>query len=92
MVYRVDVIYTTCGATVLLKFVESFSFDDGSEELVIDRLMDDFCFSIRTVSGKDYRISTKVIAEILGDAASLPEIAQGAFDKWKFIHREWGHK
>jgi hypothetical protein len=87
MFYRVDVIYTTCGATVLLKFIESFSFDKGTEEMVIDKLMDDFCFNIGTVSGKEYRISTKMIAEIIGGGASLPEIAQGAFDKWKFIHR-----
>lgn len=88
MVYQVDVIYTTCGATVLLKFVESFCFDKGSEELVIDKLMDDFCFSIRTVSGQEYRISTKLIAEMVGGGGTIPDVAQSVFDKWKFIHRE----
>jgi hypothetical protein len=88
MVYQVDVIYTTCGATVLLKFVESFCFDKGSEELVIDKLMDDFCFNIRTVSGQEYRISAKLIAEMVGGGGSIPDIAQSVFDKWKFIHRE----
>jgi hypothetical protein len=87
MVYQVDVIYTTCGATVLLKFIESFSFDKGTEEMVIDKLMDDFCFNIRTVSGQEYRISTKMIAEIIGGGASIPVVAQSVFDKWKFIHR-----
>lgn len=88
MVYQVDVIYTTCGATVLLKFVESFCFDKGSEELVIDKLMDDFCFNIRTVSGQEYRISTKLIAEMVGGGGTIPDVAQSVFDKWKFIHRE----
>jgi len=87
MVYQLDVIYTTCGATVLLKFVESFSFDKGSEELVIDKLMDDFCFNIRTVSGQEYRISTKLIAKTVGGGGTVPEVAQSVFDKWKFIHR-----
>lgn len=86
MTYHNDVIYTTCGATVLLKFIESFSFDKGSEELIIDKLMDDFCFNIRTVSGQDYRISTKLIAENIGGGGTIPEIAQSIFDKWKFIH------
>ena len=88
MVYQVDVIYTTCGATVLLKFVESFCFDKGSEEMVIDKLMDDFCFSIRTVSGQEYRISTKLIAGSTGGGGTIPQIAQAIFNKWKFIHRE----
>jgi hypothetical protein len=88
MVYHQSVIYTTCGATVLLKFVESFIFDKGSEELVIDKLMDDFCFNIRTVSGQEYRISIRYIAEAVGISESIPEIAQAIFDKWKFIHQE----
>jgi hypothetical protein len=88
MVYHNNVIYTTCGATVLLKFVESFIFEKGSEELVIDRLMDDFCFNIRTVSGQEYRISTKLISGYTGGGGSIPEIAQSVFDKWKFIHQE----
>ena len=87
MVYQPDSIYTTCGATVLLKFVESFSFDKGSEELVIDKLMDDFCFTIRTVSGQEYRISTKLTAKVIGGGGTIPEIAQSVFDKWKHIHR-----
>lgn len=87
MIYQSDSISTTCGATVLLKFVESFSFDRGSEELVIDKLMDDFCFNIRTVSGQEYRISTKLIANIVAGGGCIPEVAQSVFDKWKFIHR-----
>jgi len=88
MVYHNNVIYTTCGATVLLKFVESFIFEKGSEELVIDKLMDDFCFNIRTLSGQEYRISTKLIAENIGGGGTIPDIAQSVFDKWKFIHQE----
>jgi hypothetical protein len=89
MVYHNNVIYTTCGATVLLKFVESFIFDKGSEKLVIDKLMDDFCFNIRTISGQEYRISTKLNSELLGShIASIPEVAQAVYDKWKFIHQE----
>jgi hypothetical protein len=87
MVRYSDVIYTTCGATVLLKFVESFSFDKGSEELVIGKLMDDFCFNIRTVSGQEYRISTKLIANNMGVDSPISDVAQDIFDKWKFIHR-----
>lgn len=88
MVYHNNVIYTTCGATVLLKFVESFIFDKDSESLVINKLMDDFCFSIRTVSGQEYRISTKLIANNMGGGGTIPEVAQSVFDKWKFIHQE----
>lgn len=88
MVYHNNVIYTTCGATVLLKFVESFIFDKGSEELVIDKLMDDFCFNIRTVSGQEYRISTKLISNNIGGGGTIPDVAQAVFDKWKFIHQE----
>lgn len=89
MVYHKNVIYTTCGATVLLKFVESFIFDKTSEDLVIDKLMDDFCFSIRTISGQEYRISTKLIAGYIGGGGGIiAEIAQSVFDKWNFIHQE----
>lgn len=86
MVYQTDVIYTTCGATVLLKFVESFIFEKTSEDLVIDKLMDDFCFNIRTVSGQEYRISTKLIYKLIGGGGSIPEVASAVYDKWKFIH------
>jgi len=49
--------------------------------------MDDFCFNIRTVSGQEYRISTKLIAKTVGGGGTVPEVAQSVFDKWKFIHR-----
>lgn len=88
MVYHQNVIYTTCGATVLLKFVESMTFDKNPEDMVINKLMDDFCYNIRTVSGQEYRISVKYIADTIGEVNSIQNIAQAIFDKWKHIHRE----
>lgn len=64
------------------------SFDRTSEDMVIDKLMDDFCYNIRTVSGQEYRISIKYIAEIIHGGGNIPEIAQAIFDKWMHIHQE----
>lgn len=88
MMYGKNVIYTTCGSIIPLKFVESISFDKTDEDLMIDKLMDDFCGNIRTVSGQDYRISIKQIARRADIDGFIHEIVQAILDKWMFIHRE----
>jgi hypothetical protein len=88
MVYHQDVLYTSCGATILLKFIESFIHDKTSEDMVVDKLMDDFVFRIRTVSGAEYTISVKYISRKLGyGGGSVAEITEAIYDKWKFINK-----
>lgn len=86
MEYNPVVIYTTCGAKVLLKFVESFTFGRDSEDELVNKLKDDLCFSIRTISGKEYEISTKLIAEKIGGGDSFQQIAQAIDMRWHRIN------
>jgi len=88
MIYQKNVIYTTCGAVVLLKFVESFGFEKDSEALVVNKLKDDFSFKIRTLSGQEYLISARYNSEAYRNSDSLDVFVQAMFDKWKFIHQE----
>lgn len=88
MTYHLNVIQTECGSVVLLKFVESFTSNTEKEDELVDRLKDDLCFTVRTISGQTYRVSTKTISRIINGGGTLDEIAQAIFDKWKHIHRE----
>ena len=88
MEYRLNVIQAECGSIVLLKFVESISSKSEPEDKVIDKLRDDLRFTVRTVSGHEYFISTKAIAKIIGSDSSATEVAQAIYDKWKHIHQE----
>ena len=80
------VVYTVCGATVPLKFIESITFQRDSEGNLIDKLKDDVCFSIRIISGKEYEISTKLMSKKLPHYKSLLGLAEAIHDKWMRLH------
>lgn len=89
MAYHLNVVQTICGSIVLLKFVESFMPSGrNSEEKVVDKLKDDYCVGIRTVSGKEYQLSMMCIAKIINSSESKNTIAQDIYDRWNFIHQE----
>jgi len=88
MAYPRDVIYTKAGETILLKFVEAVIFERDSEGAVIDKLKDDFCFKVRTISGKEYDISARhVICKIQTIGYEPNEIAQSIYEKWLWINK-----
>ena len=85
--FSLDVIYIAHNETILLKFVESFSFGSDSYRETVDKLKDDFCFDIRTISGKEYTISSKFVSGIIKSSISYRELAQGIYDRWLWIHK-----
>lgn len=88
MNYTPNAIQTTCKRIVPLKFIESFGPMSSSEDQVVDKLKDDFSFTIVTVSGKEYTVSSKEVAVIIGSDKPPTLVAQAIYDKWKHIHRE----
>jgi hypothetical protein len=88
MGYRLNVIQAECGSIVLLKFVESISSKSEPEDKVVDKLRDDLRFTVRTVSGREYLVSTRTIADIIGSDSSVADLAQDIYEKWKHIHQE----
>jgi len=86
MTYYQDVIYATCGAILHLKFVESFTFTEFGPDLVIEELADDRVFTVRSVSGKDYVISTKYISSVGDYGGDVKELAKAIFERWKRIN------
>ena len=88
MVYHLNVIQATCGSIVLLKFVESFTSSKSTEDEVVDKLKDDFCFTVRTISGHTYSISTKEVRAAINGNMPPTELAQAIYEKWKHIHQE----
>jgi len=84
--YSWDVVFTLCGTTIPLKFIESFRFDHSESQRVIDKLADDYKFKIRTLSGMDYEISTKHVAERINEDEEPTMLAQKIYNKWKRIH------
>lgn len=85
--YPKDVIYIAPNETILLKYVESFSFEREEADTVIDKLKDDYCFNIRTISCREYTVSTKLIADLLGSKYSGKVLAQDIYEKWLWIHK-----
>ena len=87
--YHCDVIYITPNETVLLKFIESFSFGVDPEQDVVDKLKDDFCFNVRTISGKEYTVSAKFIYVAHGYSSPIPpkEFAQMIYNRWLWINK-----
>ena len=82
-----DAIYVEPGYTILLKFIESFSFSADTEENTVDKLKDDYCFTVRTMSGKEYIVSTRYIGKICGWTTPPKILAQSIYDKWLWIHK-----
>jgi len=71
---------------VALKYIESISMSyDSSEENTVEKLKGDMHFIVRTISGREYRISMKTQYEIF-DKYKLPEdpreMRQCIFEKW----------
>lgn len=88
MNYHLNVVQTTCKRIIPLKFIESFGPNISSADQVVDKLKDDFSFTIVTISGKEYTVSSKEVAAAIGSYESPTAIAQAVYDKWKHIHRE----
>jgi hypothetical protein len=90
MLYPHEVIVTTCGEYVHLKFIESFSFTTGrDEEDTVGKLKGDYRFGIRTISGRHYTVSSSDIAAMTDpNGSDVAVIPQSIFDKWKFIHKK----
>jgi hypothetical protein len=86
-IYHKDVIYIAPNETILLKFVESFSFGADSEQDVVDKLKDDYCFYVRTISGKEYTVSAKLMQETIKYTMPHKEFAQSVYSKWLWINK-----
>lgn len=86
--YTSDVIYAPGNVVIHLKFVESFIFDqEENEDAVIDKLKNNYTFTVRTVSGKEYNISTDYVRVCAGIVGTPTEIATCIYEKWFWIHK-----
>ena len=89
-VYPKEVIFIEPNQVIHLKYVESFSFDNTEITKTFNTLKDDCTFSIRTVSGKEYEISSKFILTKMDLKTYTPEdLAMSIYDKWVWIHRSY---
>jgi len=73
--------------TVHLKFIEEFSFDKSPASKTVAKLKDDYCFGVRTISGKEHTVSTKFICETFRFKCAPEQFAQNIYDKWLWMHR-----
>lgn len=61
--FRPNVLVTTDGTIVSLRYVESINQVSKDEDAVVDKLQDDLTFSITTVSGKTHTISVNRLVQ-----------------------------
>lgn len=85
--YPRDAIYVAYNETILLRFIESFSTEREEDDRVVDKLKDDYSFKVRTISGKEYTISSKFILDTLELKMSNHDLVQSIYDKWLWINK-----
>ena len=79
-------VITATGEVIPFKFIESMRIRNEESEIV-DKLKGDVSIEIRTLSGKEYTISTNNVHQNLGGTATGKNLAQSIFDKWIWIHK-----
>lgn len=68
---------------IAMCYIESISFA-SKEDLTVDKLSGDCTFSVRTISGKEYKVSALAQAGyIVG--TDIEQWAQSIYDRWKYI-------
>lgn len=82
--YIHDLVITTTGHYLPLKFIESIKLNEDAEREVIDKLRDDLTFNIRTASGAEYELSVKQISEAFCEYADRTEVAAAIFERWNW--------
>lgn len=55
---------TTCGELINIRHIESINLNQTEEDKVMEKLADDRIIIVRTVSGKDYKVSIKKMIEL----------------------------
>jgi len=80
------------GTCIAIKYIESLRYTQDTEDQVIDRLSNDAKFDIRTVSGKEYRISAKLQMDEFGTQYSMTtdpeELREEISNKWFYYIRD----
>ena len=92
--FKPNILVTPNGVMVAIKLIESIGAVRDADDLVVDRLQGDIVFSIRTVSGKEYLLSTKYQMEIfekLGISGNLIETHRSILEKWGQLIGNYGN-
>lgn len=69
-------IATTCGELINIKRVESINLNQTEEDKVMGKLADDRIIIVRTVSGKDYKVSIKTMIELDMRTRTIEQMVQ----------------
>ena len=82
MTYIHDIVITTLGYYLPLKFIESLKFDLPEDSEIVDKLRGDTTLFIRTTSGYEYEISILQVAEVFNLDMPNADIASALLEKW----------
>jgi hypothetical protein len=86
MHYQPSFIIADDNTVVALRHIESINLSRQSDEKVVDNLKGDAVFTVKTVGGNVYEISSLLQKEILGKQYTLPstpaDIKSEIFQRW----------
>lgn len=82
MTYIQDIVITTSGYYLPLKFIESLKIDLPEDSEIIDKLRGDITLFVRTISGYEYEVSILQLAEVFNLDSPNADIASALLEKW----------
>ena len=92
MIFHPEIVVSSEGAFIPLKYIESIRLAVEGEDLVIAVLNGDTYIDIRTLSGKEYRVYMHLLKELLSklgytfsNTATAEEFRNALIKKW--IHQ-----
>jgi len=71
---------------ILFNHIESMNKQRDAEEEIVDKLKDDLVIKVRTVSGKEYDMSVRLLMDRLAVKYELDEMWDIIFDNWTRIN------